>query len=135
MKNPIPKNAIERAEYVPIQKYWRKLKPLFAQTEHLWRPSLFEYMYQRSCEHKYPFRPPTCESHHLPAHYDSCDWRFGHRGRMPAFWEYVCHSACHWLVDMNLYVAVRGFPDVPWRILSSQKHSTVWNGDGKYPVL
>src|SRR5207253_392237 len=98
---------------------------LFAQTEHLWRPSLFEYMYQRSCKYKYRFRPPTRESHHLPADYDSCDWRFRHRGRKPAFWDYVCHSACHWLVDMNFYVAVRGFPDLPWRILSSEKHSTV----------
>lgn len=36
---------------------------------------------------------------------------------------------------MCLYVASTAYPDVPWRIVSSVKHSTVWNGDMKRPVL
>ena len=58
---------------------------------------------------------------------------------MPAFWDFVCHAACHWLVDLNLYVARSAYPKEPWRILTvstgKNNHSTVWNGDLKFPLL
>jgi hypothetical protein len=71
----------------------------------------------------------------LPRDADGCDWRWydgeGHsrRGRQPAFWDYVVHSGCHWVVNFNLRLAERLEPKTPWRIISSQKHSTVWSGD------
>ena len=47
---------------------------------------------------------------------------------MPAFWQYTKHAACHWLVNFTLKLAERVEPERPWRILSSQDHSTVWDG-------
>ena len=65
----------------------------------------------------------------LPAQVDSCDWRCDRRGRMPRFWDYASHSKCHWLVNFNLELAKRAVPRRPWRIRTSQKHSTVWDGE------
>jgi hypothetical protein len=62
----------------------------------------------------------------FPAEFDLCDWQPG--GYWPAFWRYVCHGACHWLANFNLHLAMCVEPREPWRILTSQKHSTVWNG-------
>jgi hypothetical protein len=75
----------------------------------------------------------------LPCEFDSCDWRDcgnwgrGRHGPQPRFWAYVCHQACHYLVDFNLRLAVLVEPDRPWRILNSDGargggHSTVWDG-------
>jgi hypothetical protein len=62
----------------------------------------------------------------LPADYDSCDWR---HGRLPAWNKYVCHGACHWIVNTLLYVAMTAYPNQTWRIVSSPQHSTVWDGE------
>lgn len=75
------------------------------------------------------------ERHKLPSGYDCRDWTWDKRGPYPAFWNFVCFGACHWLVDLNLFVAASAWPKVPWRILNASKHSTVWNGDYLKPVL
>jgi len=64
----------------------------------------------------------------LPANFESCDWNLFHRGRKPAFWQYVKHAACHWLVNCTLRLATLVKPNQPWRIITSEKHSTVWDG-------
>ena len=46
-----------------------------------------------------------------------------------AYWKYVCPRACHWVVNFNLFLASAVMPKRPWRIVSSAKHSTVWDGD------
>jgi hypothetical protein len=51
------------------------------------------------------------------------------RGRRPAFWQYVKYAACHWLVNFNLRLATLVQPKKPWQIITSDRHSTVWNGD------
>jgi hypothetical protein len=63
-----------------------------------------------------------------PAHFESCDWRLDHRGPGPHYWNYVKHSACHWLVNFALRLATLAEPKRPWRILTSDQHSTVWDG-------
>ena len=69
-----------------------------------------------------------------PAEVDSCDWRFldgeGNlrRGRAPAFWDYAVHGGCHWVVNFNLRLAELVEPKRPWRIVTTQKHSTVFDG-------
>ncbi len=46
-----------------------------------------------------------------PVEADGCDWRFFdregnlRRGRTPAFWDWACHSACHWMVNTNRKLA------------------------------
>ncbi len=131
------------ATYVDIQKHWRKLGPLFKSDEakRIWKPCLVEFATQRGEDNGFPFVEHY--PHTLPTHYDSCDWRFSpdrpRRGPMPAFWDYACHSACHWVADLCLFVAKSAYPKQPWRILNSNaresNHSTVWNGDLKNPVL
>ena len=65
----------------------------------------------------------------LPCQFDSCDWRFEHRGKPPRFWDYTCHGKCHWLVNFNLELAKLVLPERPWRIITSDNHSTVWDGE------
>ena len=65
----------------------------------------------------------------FPRDHESCDWGINHRGKEPRFWRYVKHSACHWLVNFNLRLAQLAEPDRPWQILTSDDHSTVWDGD------
>lgn len=96
-----------------------------------WRAEDFNYTYTPHPEYR------------TPAQYDSCDWRWcpetPRKGPHPAFWDFVCHAACHWLVDLNLYVATRAYPKEAWRILNSNSrksnHSTVWNGNLQEPLL
>jgi hypothetical protein len=65
----------------------------------------------------------------LPCEFESCDWDIDHRGRRPGYWQYVKHAACHWLVNSNLRLAMLVQPKKPWRIITSEDHSTVWDGD------
>ena len=46
----------------------------------------------------------------------------------PRFWLYVKHAACHWLVNFNLALAQTALPKQQWRIITSDAHSTVWDG-------
>ena len=65
----------------------------------------------------------------LPYEFESCDWDCDHRGRRPAFWQYVKHAACHWLVNSSLCLAMLVQPKKRWRIITSEDHSTVWDGN------
>ena len=47
----------------------------------------------------------------------------------PAYFSYVKRGACHWLVNFTLRLAQLVEPDRAWRIISSDKHSTVWDGE------
>lgn len=97
-----------------------------------------DYALQRSIENGYEYKVNKEKfPHSKPAYYDSCDWRYNRnrRGPNPAYWDFACHSACHWVVDLCLYVATTAYPSIPWRILTHQEHSTVWDGDYKSPLL
>jgi len=64
----------------------------------------------------------------LPAHFESCDWSLDHHPPHPRYWGYVKHAACHWLVNFSLRLATLAEPVRPWRIITSDRHSTVWDG-------
>lgn len=127
---------ISKLGYFPITKHWHKLKPLFEskEAENLWRFNLRDYAQQKSCEHKFRYKYDESR-YRFPADHDGCDWRCCRNSRHPEWWDYVCHSACHWLVDMNLWVAMQAYPEVPWQIITQRHHSTIWNGDKNNPVL
>jgi hypothetical protein len=61
--------------------------------------------------------------------FESCDWQSRHKGRPPAFWRYTKHAACHWLVNFSLRLAERVEPTRAWRIITSDQHSTAWDGE------
>ncbi len=64
----------------------------------------------------------------FPSQFESCDWHLERKGRRPRFSSYCKHSACHWLVNFTLRLAMLVQPRRPWRIITSRKHSTVWDG-------
>jgi hypothetical protein len=64
-----------------------------------------------------------------PEDFESSDWRLDHRGRQPRYWRYVKHAACHWIVNFTLRLAMLAKPKRKWRIITSDKHSTVWDGE------
>jgi hypothetical protein len=66
----------------------------------------------------------------VPQDLESCfDWGYYQRGgRIPEFFLFTKHGACHWLVNFNLRLAILAAPKRPWQILTSDNHSTVWDG-------
>lgn len=64
----------------------------------------------------------------VPFEFESCDWYCNRKGRRPAYWNYVKHGACHWLVNFNLKLAMLVEPERDWRIITSDDHSSVWDG-------
>ncbi len=138
-----PKLNSKRVIYVNIQKYWRKLKPLFESPEatKIWQRNFVDYYEQRKSNCVKSGHSKAREPWRLvlssPSQFDSCDWRYHDQppGPRPRFWDYACHSACHWVADLGMFVATRGFPQMDWCIITSEKHSTVWNGSIKYPML
>ena len=48
---------------------------------------------------------------------------------LPGLLELFVLNACHWLVNANLKLAEFAEPNREWRILTSQTHSTVWDGE------
>jgi len=121
-----------RVVFVDIQRDWKKLKPIFQSGEatDIWLRNFADYADMRHPGGKWNLIKE------YPMDYDSCDWRFNRRrGPNPHFWNYACHAACHWVADLGLFVAMEAYPFAGWRIITSGKHSTVWNGDAKYPTL
>lgn len=63
----------------------------------------------------------------LPCHHETCLWQ-PTLPPDPPFWDYVKHAACHWLVNFALRLATLVEPKQAWRIVTSHRHSTVWDG-------
>ena len=124
----------ESTRYFPIMKHWGKLRPIYHSREayKVWWPNMVEYLTQKA--QKYGF-DPCFDDKKTPSDFEACDWRCGRRGRHPEYWLFVCYYACHWLVDLHLFAAIRAVPTTQWRIVSSRKHSTVWDGDTENPLL
>ena len=121
-RNTIPEH-VPNLKYYDPKKNWRKIK------RHLDDPELNRILVKDFNKFTYgrwgdPFIPGM-----KPADYESVDWRCERRGRPPAYWAYVKHGACHWLVNFNYRLAQLVEPNRQWRILTSDLHSTVWDGD------
>lgn len=114
---------IERQyEYYDLKKKWRKVKP------HLGDKRLNDILVRDFNKYTVGRWGKEFASGQYPTEFESCDWQSSHRGRKPAFWKYTKHAACHWLVNFTLRLAMLAEPDQEWRIITSQKHSTVSNG-------
>jgi hypothetical protein len=110
-------------KYYDLKRNWQKVRP------HLVDKELDDILVEDF--NKYTFGRWRKKFKHgrLPSEFDSCvDWRWSNRGRRPAFWNYTCHLACHWLVNFNLRLAMLVMPNKAWRIITSPRHSTVWDG-------
>ncbi len=110
-------------KYYPIQKRWSKIKP------HLQNKEVRKLLVRDFNKFTFGRWNKEFKDGMKPFDFESCDWWLDHKGRMPEYWNYVKHSACHWLVNFNLALAKVVEPNKKWRIVSSQDHSTVWDGE------
>jgi hypothetical protein len=108
--------------YYDLKRYWRKVKP------HLDNPLVQSTLVTDFNKFTFGRWEQRFLPGMLPCQFESCDWASSHRGRRPAYWSYTKHAACHWLVNFELELAQCVLPDSPWRIISSDAHSTVWDG-------
>ena len=135
--------------YIDIEQHWPVIRPLAysPQATSIWKRDLKKYhtafrvyghklcntefdrkWFDRIYKFEYFIREDK------PSDYDSCDWR---ENRLqtgliqiePEFWQFVVHAKCHWMVNFNLFLAINVFSKEPWRIITSNVHSCVWNGD------
>ncbi len=108
--------------YYPVHKNWREIKPHLEnkKVQEVLRRDFNKYTIGRWNE---PFK-----EHETPSVWETLDWRCHRVGRQPDYWRYVCATACHWLVNFNLRLAQQVEPDRKWRIITSKRHSTVWDG-------
>jgi hypothetical protein len=109
--------------YYPISKKWGKIKP------HINSEEVQNVLVADFNKYTYGRWRKKFEAGMTPHEFESCDWWCDHKGRIPQYWQYVKHAACHWLVNFNLELAKKVAPNKKWRIVSSQEHSTVWDGE------
>jgi hypothetical protein len=115
--------------YVDIKKHWSAIDELIqpgTPINELMRADFSKYVDTRWGQHGVTF-----DDYYWPCELESCDWQVGRVGRPPRYWKLVKHGACHWLVNYQLELARAIMPQYDWRILTSDKHSTVWNQQGK----
>ena len=128
-------------KYFNIGRHWiNKIKPVFESTDaqKIMHHDFKRYikMKQRNLNEHYKSMGNdtrvnwTFKKNDMPYDWDSVDWRVDRFGRPPGFDQYVCHGACHWIVNTLLYTATIAFPKTQWQIITNDEHSTVW--DGKY---
>lgn len=111
-------------KYYDFKKNWAKIKP------HLSNKVVQDILVRDMNRYTMGRWGQNFKHGMLPEEVESCDWRWGHgrKGRMPAYWAYVKHAACHWLVNFNLELAKLVEPKRAWRIITSDDHSCVWDG-------
>ena len=113
--------------YYDLKKNWRKVRP------HLSDP-LANYIliddfnkFTRGI-----WKKPFLHGQY-PAEFDRDCWsddEFDEERTSPryAYMDYVAPGACHWLANFALRLAMLTEPSREWRVISSEYHSTVWDG-------
>jgi hypothetical protein len=110
-------------KYYDLKRNWRKVR------RHIEHPEVQALLVRDFNRYTWGRWRQKFELGMKPSQFESCDWQFEHRGKRPAFWAYTKHAACHWLTNFSLRLAQLVEPKRQWRIITSQKHSTVWDGD------
>lgn len=108
--------------YYPIVQNWAKIKP------HINHKEVQEILIRDFNKYTVGMWGEPFTKGRLPREFESCDWDHDRKGRRPEYFNYVKHAACHWLVNFNLVLAQKVQPKTEWRIVTSEKHSTVWDG-------
>ena len=114
--------AATRVRYFDLKENWQKVKP------HLSDEQLNDILVTDFNKFTFGRWQTRFVRGQYPRSFETICWSDGRRGRKPAFWYYVKHSACHWLVNFTLRLAQLVEPKKRWRIITSVDHSTVWDG-------
>ena len=109
-------------KYSDLKKNWRKVR------RHLVDEELNDVLVRDFNKFTYGRWRKKFTPGCFPSEFETSDWSLDHRGRRPAFWKYTASHACHWLVNFSLRLAMLVEPERPWRIVTSSKHSTIWDG-------
>ncbi len=130
------KPNFKNAQYVKVSRNWHRLSPVYhsKKATKIWSKTLPEYAECRDGSGK-RFKPQDGKIYDAPEAFSYESWKWRISGPRAKYWKFVCQQACHWLADLNLFVACTVWPDQNWRILNGKQHTTVWNGDFKNPVL
>src|SRR5262249_41926025 len=115
-----PKQAL--VHYYDLKKNWRKVKP------HIANPEVQEILVRDFDKFTWGKWRKEFKPGHVPTQFDNSDWRIMRRRPQPEFWNYATSGAAHWLVNFSLRLAQLAEPDHEWRIITSQKWWTVWDG-------
>lgn len=110
-------------KYYPVVKNWRKIKP------HLQDKELNKILVRDFNKYTYGMNKETFKQGMLPRDFEGCDWDRERKGRRPEYFNYIRFGACHWTVNFLLRLAKLVEPNKKWIILSSDSHSTVWDGE------
>jgi hypothetical protein len=109
--------------YYPLQRHWtKKIVP------HLGNRKLNDTLVENFNKFTFGRWHQRFTYGQTPFEFESCDWWCEHRGPMPRYWQYVKHAACHWTANWILELAQLVEPKRRWRIITSEAHSTVWDG-------
>jgi hypothetical protein len=112
-------------QYYDLQRHWTRRIVPHLKDEQLNAILIRDFNKFTMGRWKEPFLPDS-----LPEDFESCDWRWSHgrRGPCPRYWSYVKFSTSHWITNFALKLAQLAEPNQPWRIVGSELHSTVWDG-------
>lgn len=123
--------TIQQLSYLNPQerKHWRRIKPVLQEqtTRELWHSELEDFRRQKLEQNGFPYWPRTLNAKLTPSDYGPLQLG-SRRGRWPEYHKHCTYGACHWTCNLWLYVGTKAFPEHQWRIMTSGKHSTVWNG-------
>jgi hypothetical protein len=114
-------------EYFDHRKHWRKLQPIF-ESDEIKDVSNREMNSFKLADYHPGNR--VYRTFRYPEEYDYGDWRFWRgRGRPANYLKWVCAGSCHWSAVVNLHVLKIYQPEIPWQLVTSRDHSTVWDGN------
>jgi hypothetical protein len=114
---------MKRCRYYDLKANWRKVR------RHLANPIVADTLVRDFNKFTYGRWEKPFKAGMLPYQFESCDWRCESPVARCAYTRYVKHAACHWLVNFSLELAQLVEPEREWRIIGSDDHSTVWDGD------
>jgi hypothetical protein len=121
MTHPEPRRTGLR--YYDLKRNWtKKIVP------HLTDPRLNKILVRDFNKFTFGTWAKTFKAGQFPDEFENNDWRCDQRRPYPRYWRYVKHSACHWIANFALRLAQLAVPSRPWRILTSEGHTTVWDG-------
>lgn len=119
---PAAKTVPAGVHYYDAVRNWRKI------SRHLDNVILQNVLVEDFNKYTYGRSRRTFQHGQCPRDFESSTWGFDWKGREPSYWRYVRTKACHWLVNFNLMLATLVEPKRKWRIITSDEHSTVWDG-------
>ena len=122
----------EGLHYYPFSRKWHRIRP------HLTNPEFRSVLERDFNKFTFGVWGKRFGPGQFPFDFETSDWPC--ERRRAAYWQFVKTEACHWLVNANLKLAELSEPKRAWRILTTDAHSTVWDGfltlfDMKYSAL